>query len=195
MSQTTVLSVCGSLRATSVHRALLTIAQDLAPGLRFVGTDLVAELPLFNADTEEDERAHPAAVREFRLLARASRGVVIASPEYVHGPSGVTKNALDWLVGCGALYGKPTLLMSASPGATGGIRGLVGLIPTLQLLGAELVDPVSFSRAGTRICEDGTVLDPSVTRRIRLALDELDTALRYAAPAAAPPAASAPAGR
>ncbi len=66
----------------------------------------------------------PSAVREFRLLAEACDGAVIASPEYVHAPSGVTKNALDWLAGSTGLYGKPVLLLSASPGQTGGLRGL-----------------------------------------------------------------------
>ena len=91
-----------------------------------------------------------------------------------------TKNALDWLDGCGALDGKPTLLLSASPGNTGGVQGLVALFPTLQMLGAVLIDPVSVSRAASRLTSDGSVLDPTVYQRVELAMDDLRAAMDFA---------------
>src|SRR5690554_794939 len=170
MSRIPVLAICGSLRAVSLNRGLLQLAERVAPDLQFVGDELVAELPLFNPDL--DAAGVPASVREFRELARASRGAVIVSPEYVFASSGVTKNALDWLAGFGAFDGTPTLLMSASPGATGGIQGLVGLFPTLQSLGAVLLDPVSISRAESRIDPVGYALDPTVHQRVEFAMDD-----------------------
>jgi chromate reductase len=174
MSRTPVLAFCGSLRAESLNLALLELAERLAPELHFVGSDLVRHLPLFNTELDADT---PASVRQFRDVARAARAVVIASPEYVHTPSGVTMNSLEWLMGTGALEGKPVLLMSASPGQTGGIRGLVGLFPTLQLLGGVLLDPVSISRAASRIDSSGGVLDPVVYQRVEFAIDELRAAM------------------
>lgn len=174
MSRTPVLAFCGSLRAESLNLALLELAERLAPELHFVGSDLVRHLPLFNTELDADT---PASVRQFRDVARAARAVVIASPEYVHTPSGVTMNSLEWLMGTGALEGKPVLLMSASPGQTGGIRGLVGLFPTLQLLGGVLLDPVSISRAASRIDSSGGVLDPVVYQRVEFAVDELRAAM------------------
>lgn len=174
MSRTPVLAFCGSLRAESLNLALLELAESLAPELHFVGSDLVRHLPLFNTELDADT---PASVRQFRDVARAARAVVIASPEYVHTPSGVTMNSLEWLMGTGALEGKPVLLMSASPGQTGGIRGLVGLFPTLQLLGGVLLDPVSISRAASRIDSSGGVLDPVVYQRVEFAVDELRAAM------------------
>ena len=177
MSPVPVLAFCGSLRADSLNLALLKLAERLAPEMQFVGAELIPDLPLFNADLDGDA---PAVVRHFRGLARAARAVMIASPEYIHAPSGVTKNALDWLSGCGALDGKPTLLMSASPGNTGGVQGLVALFPTLQSLGAVLIDPVSISRASSRIDSAGNVLDPSVYQRMELAVDDLRDAIDFA---------------
>jgi NAD(P)H-dependent FMN reductase len=177
MTRTPVLAFCGSLRADSLNLALLRLAERVAPELQFVGADLIPELPLFNPDLDLALEGAPAAVRHFRGLARAARAVVIASPEYIHAPSGVTKNALDWLDGCGAIDGKPTLLLSASPGHTGGVQGLVALFPTLQLLGAVLVDPVSISRASSRLDSAGNVLDPSVYQRVELAMDDLRDAM------------------
>jgi chromate reductase len=180
MARTPVLAFCGSLRADTLNLALLRLAERLAPELQFVGAELVPDLPLFNPDLDLSAQGTPAAVRHFRGLARAARAVVIASPEYIHAPSGVTKNALDWLDGCGGLDGKPTLLMSASPGHTGGLQGLVALFPTLQLLGAVLIDPVSVSRASTRLDARGNVLDPSVYQRVELAMDDLREAMDFA---------------
>lgn len=180
MSRIPVLGFCGSLRSSSLNLALLRLAERIAPELQFVGAELIPELPLFNPDLDLEPGALPASVRHFRGLAQAARAVVIASPEYVHAPSGVTKNALDWLDGYGALDGKPTLLMSASPGSTGGVQGLVALFPTLQLLGAVLVDPVSISRASSRLDAQGNVFDPSVYQRVELAMDDLRSAIDFA---------------
>ncbi len=178
MTRTAVLAFCGSLRSDSLNLALLDLAESLAPELHFVGSDFVRHLPLYNPDLDIDT---PASVRQFREVARAAQAVVIASPEYVHTPSGITMNCLQWLNGCGALDGKPTLLLSASPGQTGGIRGLVGLFPILQLLGAELVDPVSVSRAASRIAPGGVALDPVVYQRVEFAVDDLRAAMERSA--------------
>lgn len=177
MAPMPVLAFCGSLRADSLNLALLRLAERLAPEMQFLGAELIPDLPLFNPDRDGDA---PPVVRHFRGLARAAQAFVIASPEYVHAPSGVTKNALDWLSGCGALDGKPTLLMSASPGHTGGVQGLVALFPTLQSLGAVLIDPVSISRASSRLDSAGNVLDPAVYQRVELAMDELREAIDFA---------------
>ncbi len=172
MERTPVLAICGSLRRDSLHRGLLIAVADRAPQLQLVGADLVRDLPLFDPDLDEPERL-PAVAREFRLLAEASQAAVIASPEYLYAPSGITKNALDWLAGSTGLLGKPVLLLSASPGDTGGMRGLAGLMPTLLALDAELIDPVTVSHATGRILPDGRVLDVGLDLRLEIAVQEL----------------------
>jgi NAD(P)H-dependent FMN reductase len=172
MEPTPVLAICGSLRRDSLHRALLTAVADRAPRLRFVGADLVRDLPLFDPDLDAPERIPPVA-REFRLLAEACHAAVIASPEYLYAPSGITKNALDWLAGSMALLGKPVLMMSASPGDSGGLRGLAGLVPTLVALDAELVDPVTVAHAVGRILPNGSVPDAGLDLRLEIAVDQL----------------------
>ena len=41
--------------------------------------------------------------------------MLLSSPEYAHGVPGALKNALDWIVGSGELYGKPVALLNPSP--------------------------------------------------------------------------------
>lgn len=178
MVRTPVLAICGSLRLDSLHRGLLTAVADRAPLLQFVGTDLVRDLPLFDPDLDVPGRL-PAAAREFRLLAESSQAAVIASPEYLYAPSGITKNALDWLAGSTGLLGKPVLLLSGSPGETGGMRGIAGLMPTLVALDAELVDPVTVSHATGRIRPDGEVLDVGLDLRLEIAVEQLQERMRH----------------
>jgi chromate reductase len=168
-----VLAICGSLRSRSLNRALLDAAADFAPDLRFVGAELVRELPLFNQDAED----YSSVVRHFREIADSARGVIIASPEYAFAPSGVTKNALDWLIGSSGLMSRPTLMMSASPGQTGGFRGLAGLVPTLDVAGAFMLDPLTVSRASSRILPGGEIVDDSLRQRLEIALAELRQAI------------------
>lgn len=173
--RTAVLAICGSLRASSLNRALLTAVKAMAPELRFVGDELVGQLPLFNPDVEE----FSLPVQQFREAAASARGVIIASPEYVYSASGVTKNALDWLVDSAGLMSKPTLVMSASPGHTGGLRGVAALIPTLDILGAVLLDPVTVSRASVRIEPGGSITDETLRQRLQIAIDDFRRALDY----------------
>ncbi|MEU3017439.1 NADPH-dependent FMN reductase [Nocardiopsis sp. NPDC007018] len=180
MADHVVLGICGSLRRGSFNAALLELVERVGERTTVVGAELAGRLPLFNPDLENDEDAWSEPVREFRALAERAEGVVIATPEYAHGPAGVTKNAIDWLVGSGGLVGRPTLLMSASPGQAGGMRAHTPLMPTLTLLGAVLVDCVVVSRAGSRVDATGRYADPSVVERTRLAVAELEEALRYA---------------
>src|SRR3954462_8447962 len=133
MERMTVLSICGSLRQDSLHRALLTAVERRSPQLHLVGADLVRDLPLLDPDLDTPDRL-PSVVRAFRLLAESARGGIISSPAYVQAASGVPKNALDWLAGSTVLAVKLWLRKIASPGQTGGIRGRAALVPTVLAL-------------------------------------------------------------
>lgn len=80
-------------------------------------------LPLYNQDLDGPQP--PAEVAQFKAAIAAADGLVICSPEYNFGMSGVLKNALDWAsrpAFVSPLKDKPVLLMSCSPAITGGVR-------------------------------------------------------------------------
>ncbi len=63
----------------------------------------MGSLPLFNPNLQDNP---PGVVKRWREeLARADM-LLLVSPEYAHGVTGVIKNALDWIVGSGELVGK-----------------------------------------------------------------------------------------
>jgi chromate reductase, NAD(P)H dehydrogenase (quinone) len=111
-----ILALTGSLRAASLNTMLLRAVQRLAPtDIRVELYRGLGELPPFNPDVE----AHgaPRAVGELRSRIISSHALLIASPEYAHGVSGVIKNALDWMVGNESFVGKPVGLLNTSPRA------------------------------------------------------------------------------
>src|SRR5690349_18700927 len=111
-----ILAISGSLRATSTNTAALKAAALIAPApIKIALFDAIGSLPLFNPDAELDM---PSSVAAFRAAVGAADGLLIASPEYAHGVSGVIKNALDWLVSGEEFVNKPVALINASPRAT-----------------------------------------------------------------------------
>lgn len=147
MTKPKVLAFAGSIREGSFNRKLV---RQAALGAGEAGAEvLVIELadfpmPLFSQDLEAKE-GMPAPAREFKQLLIEHDGFLIASPEYNGAFSPLLKNALDWASRAesaneppyAAYKGKMAALMAASPGALGGMRGLVHLrmlLGNLQVL-------------------------------------------------------------
>jgi NAD(P)H-dependent FMN reductase len=108
-----VLALCGSLRRASMNAALLRTTARVAPARTAIELfDGLNALPLFNPDLEA---ALPAAVARLHRAVDGCDGLLIASPEYAHGVSGVLKNALDWLVSFEGFVHKPVAIFNASP--------------------------------------------------------------------------------
>jgi NAD(P)H-dependent FMN reductase len=112
-----VLAISGSLRKASSNSALASAAVRAAPDGTHVSVyGGLANIPPFNPD--RDTEAAPIGVLRFRAALEACDAILICSPEYAHGVSGVLKNALDWIVSSGELSDKPIALINASGRAT-----------------------------------------------------------------------------
>ncbi|MEX0276260.1 MAG: NADPH-dependent FMN reductase [Ruegeria sp.] len=121
MSEPNLLGLSGSLRQNATNRKLLREAARLFDPGRFVEADL--NLPLYDGDLEEGEGI-PEAVRTLADQIAQADAVIISTPEYNKGPSGVLKNALDWVSRTegNPWANKPVAVMSAAAGRAGGER-------------------------------------------------------------------------
>src|SRR6202022_4119133 len=122
----------------SANSALVRLACSLSD--RNVTVDVVdslALLPYFNP--EIDVEPAPPAVAELRAAIQRADGLLIATPEYAHEMPGVLKNALDWLVSSGELYGKPVAVLSAAPDVRRGHYARQALEQTLAAQGSSIV--------------------------------------------------------
>jgi chromate reductase len=136
-----LLGLSGSLRRASGSTAVLRGLQDaLAPRKAALTIFPLHCVPLYNED--DDGQHAPESARALRSLIETSDGVILISPEYNYGMSGVLKNALDWAsrpYGRSALRGKPVLTMTASAAFTGGVRAQQQMNETLLSIPARLV--------------------------------------------------------
>ncbi|CAN5690342.1 hypothetical protein BH11PSE7_BH11PSE7_15810 [soil metagenome] len=165
-----VLALAGSLRGASLNNAMLKMAGSCAPpGLHVIHYAGLGALPLFNADLQAHE---PAAVVQLRERIALADALLIASPEYAHGVSGVMKNALDWMVASGVLVGKPVALWNASPRAT---HALAALRETLTVMSARLIDEAELQLLITQAGPDVPPVnpDPGSMHRALVALARL----------------------
>jgi chromate reductase len=140
MTQFRLLGLSGSLRGASNSTAVLRGLQDALASKAALSIFPLHRMPLYN---EDDDGEHaPESVRALRSAIETSDGVIMISPEYNHGMSGVLKNALDWAsrpYGRSALRGKPVLTITTSPAFTGGVRAQQQMNETLAAIPARLV--------------------------------------------------------
>lgn len=121
MTTPVLLTLSGSLRRESCNRKLLReAARVFGPAEVLVG-DL--NLPLYDGDAESADGI-PEPVARLRELIAAADVIAISTPEYNKGPSGVLKNALDWVsrTAGNPWFDKPVAVMSAAAGRAGGER-------------------------------------------------------------------------
>jgi chromate reductase, NAD(P)H dehydrogenase (quinone) len=171
-----IISISGSLRAASLNTSVLQAARRLAPaGVAIDAFEGIGSLPFFNSDLEAERL--PVEVARFRTVIGAADGLLISSPEYARGVSGVMKNALDWLVGSEDFPGKPVALINTSPRAT---HALSSLTLTLETMSARLVKDASITLPllGTANDADSIAANPEYAGPLRDALERFVGAIR-----------------
>lgn len=168
-----VVGLSGSLRSGSSNARLLRAAAKMAADwARFTFYDRqIGELPHFSPDLDAEGSVAPLAVAELRGLLASADAVLVCCPEYAHGVPGSFKNALDWIVSSGELTDKPVALIMAS--ASGAAQALAALVPTLRVIGANLVFDCSLVLASTYFAEDGTISEERTAEAVREALGAL----------------------
>jgi NAD(P)H-dependent FMN reductase len=183
---TKLLVFAGSTRAQSFNRRLAHIAAQVATGLGAEVTLLelgTLDIPLYNADLEA--RGTPPDVIRLKQLMLEHPGWVICSPEYNGSYTALLKNTLDWASspvkgdpewsrGMRSFTGKVVGLLSASPGALGGLRSLGNLAPLLRNLQCW-VAPQQFAlgQAGTAFNAEGELIDEKHRQNVQEVLEQV----------------------
>ncbi len=169
-----ILAISGSLRAASFNSALLRAVARLAPAdISVVLYRGLGDLPLFNPDIEASD---PLPVADLRTQIMTADALIIASPEYAHGVTGVMKNALDWMVSCEAFVRKPVALLNASPRA---VHAQAALRETITVMSGCIIEEASITVPilGSNLSEDEIVLHPGISSSLLAALAALGAAV------------------
>lgn len=183
---TKMLALAGSTSVTSVNKKLVaeaaTVARELGADVTLIDlTDY--PIPFYDAGLETKE-GMPTKAKELRQLFIQSRIILIASPEYNSSISAVLKNIIDWASrsengnpSYDAFKEKIFVIMSASPGAGGGARGLAQLRTILTSIGGVvLAQQMTVSDAYHAFDEQGKLKNPKakeeLTQLVKTALQD-----------------------
>jgi len=170
-----LLGISGSLRGASSNSALVRAAVRLAPdGVELSAYRELGDIPPFNPDL--DTEGVPDAVSRFRGALEASDAILISSPEYAHGVSGVLKNALDWVVSSGELINKAIAVINTSARAT---HAHASLCETLATMSARVIEDASVTiPLAAALDADGNLSDADLSMALTAAIDALVQAAR-----------------
>jgi chromate reductase, NAD(P)H dehydrogenase (quinone) len=170
-----ILGFAGSLRKSSYNKALLRTAGELLPKNAELEIFDLEDIPLFNADLEQQP---PAKVKEFKAKIKAADALLIASPEYNYSIPGVLKNAIDWGSrphGDNSFDDKPVAIMGASIGMLGTARAQYHLRQSCVFLNAHPLNrpEVMVPFAQDKINKGGKMTDEPTRARIKELIESL----------------------
>jgi chromate reductase len=117
-----VAVIVGSLRKNAFSLKIANAFVKLAPPALKLNVVTLHDISFFNQDLEANP---PADWLKFRELLQGSDAVLFVTPEYNRSIPGVLKNAIDVgsrPYGKSSFIGKPTGIVSNSPGPLGGVN-------------------------------------------------------------------------
>lgn len=172
-----ILAFAGSARRESFNKKLLAVAVAGAEeaGAEVTVLDLAdLPMPMYDGDLE-DKSGLPEHAVQLKTELKRHDGLLLACPEYNSSITALLKNAIDWasrpspgetpLV---AFRGKAVGLVSASPGALGGLRGLVTVRSILGNIGMiVLPDQMAVAKAHEAFDEDGNLTDEKTAAAVK----------------------------
>jgi chromate reductase, NAD(P)H dehydrogenase (quinone) len=168
-----ILAFSGSARKESLNRKLLAVAVQEVKNAGGVVTliDLADyELPLYHGDLE-DASGLPANARKLIDLIKDHAGLLVASPEYNSMITPLLKNTLDWCTRDdenNPFPGRVAAVVSASPGALGGIRSLKLAQQLLLHLGCQVVPGnAMLPQAHKAFGPDGKLTEPRALKSVQ----------------------------
>jgi NAD(P)H-dependent FMN reductase len=181
-----VLVFAGSTRAGSWNRKLARVTASMA---RAGGAEVTHielgdfDVPMYNADLES--RGTPADVMRLKQITYEHPAWIICTPEYNASYPALLKNTLDWISSpvksdpvwnddFRSTRGKVVGVLSASPGALGGLRSQSHLVPLLFNLHCWICPKVyALGRAADAFDAQGELVAESAKKNVQAVIDQV----------------------
>ena len=183
---TKLLVFAGSTRKASFNRQLATAAADMAraSGAEVMHIELADfDVPIYNADLEA--QGTPADVMKLKQIMFEHPAWLICSPEYNGSYTALLKNTIDWVSspvksdpawkdGFKSFTGKVVGVLSASPGAMGGLRSQSHLVPLLINMQCW-VAPKAFAlgKAADAFDANGKLVNEFHVKQVQAVVDQV----------------------
>jgi chromate reductase len=161
-----IVTIAGSLRKESFSLKIANALARLAPASLKLDVMTPHEISFFNQDLEA---APPADWIAFREKLQKSNGVLFVTPEYNRSIPGALKNVIDVgsrPYGKSSFLGKPTGIISNSPGPLGGVsaaKHLQNILPGIS--GPIMGQPETYlSAIGDAFNDKGELIKESLQK-------------------------------
>ena len=173
MATHTIVVIVGSLRKESFTLKIANALAKLAPPSLKLDVVTLNGISFFNQDLEATP---PADWTAFRERIQKSDGVIFVTPEYNRAIPGVLKNAIDVAsrpYGKSSFQGKPTGIISNSPGPLGGVSAAKTLQNVLPgITGPILGQPeVYLNNVGDAFDDKGELTKESLKTVLKQYID------------------------
>lgn len=181
-----LLVFAGSTRLNSYNRKLAKVVARMATSSGAEVTHIELgdfDVPMYNADLEA--RGTPADVMKLKELTYQHPAWIVCTPEYNASYPALLKNTLDWISSpvksdpvwkddFRSTRGKVVGVLSASPGALGGLRSQSHLVPLLLNLHCW-VAPTNYAlgRAGDAFDPQGELVADAAKKKVQAVIDEV----------------------
>lgn len=142
--------------------------------------DQLACLPFFNPDVELDieekgmefsglSNDEMQSLSKLKSDLAKADALIISSPEYAHGVTGLIKNTLDWLVSGESFIDLPVMLVNTSARASHAQASLLEIVKTMS---ANIIDDtgLTLSLLGSQITSTSQLLETDLVEKIDTAL-------------------------
>ncbi|UCH64641.1 MAG: NAD(P)H-dependent oxidoreductase [Ignavibacterium sp.] len=163
-----VVGLSGSLREGSYTSMAVKIALEAAQEAG-VQTDFIDlnKYSLVFCDGRREESTYPEDVFKLKRKVSSAQGIILGTPEYHGGLSGVLKNAVD-LMGFDEFEGKMIGLIGVSGGSMGAANALISLRNIGRALHAWIIpEQVSIGEAWKLFDETGEIKDNKLNQRVK----------------------------
>ena len=181
-----LLIFAGSTRQASFNRKLAHAAacQARASGAEVTLIELANfDIPMYNADLEA--KGTPPDVMKLKQIMFEHQAWIICSPEYNGSYTALLKNTIDWASspvksdpawqdGFKSFTGKVVGVLSASPGALGGLRSQSHLVPLLLNMQCWIA-PKAFAlgKASESFDADGKLINEFHVKQVQAVIDQV----------------------
>lgn len=173
-----IIAFAGSNSKNSINKQLVEYTSTLVNEVEVSLLDLNDyELPLYGIDLEM-EKGIPENAHKFLNLIKNSDGILLSLAEHNGAYSTVFKNLFDWMsrIDGKTFFGKPMLLMAASPGGRGGASVLQIALDRFPRHDAKIIDHFSFPSFGSNF-SDGKITNDELDDDLKLKIEKFQKAL------------------
>ena len=154
-----IIAFTGSNNPNSINEKLVQSIIRKYPDQNIEFIDLKRfDVPIYSQNIEQN--GIPKPIKKLFQLFTEADAFIIASPEHNGLPSAFLKNTIDWLSRINQKFidGKPVLLLSTSPGPTGGKTHLQNLKKLVLQWGGLFVEQYSLGSFDENFDKSGLVI-------------------------------------